>query len=112
MTMKKSELLEIIEVNRDKAVEWYAAQKGLNLEDENIYCELHSMPFFENLNEVFDFIYSEHDYYEEVPRDFKFASQLPLAEMLEIGATTLAEYLALTWERLVSTPYGLLAEDI
>ena len=99
--------VEIFELNSDKAKEWYANEEGLTVEEVEDY------PFFKNLEEVFEWVYlDENDSHQDVIDTCKWISNIDIQKVVEAGANSIAEYLALEWERLRATPYGYLAVEV
>ena len=99
--------VEFIELNEGKAHEWYANQEGLSIDEVGFY------PFFNNLQEVFQYVYvDENDSHQDTIDMLNKVSSMDITQIAESGAKTIAEYLALDWERLRATPYGYIAIEI
>lgn len=102
--MKKA---EFVELNMEKAFKWYANKEGLAIE------EVECFPFFSDLQEVFEYIYiDENDSHQESIDVIRMLATMDIRKVIESETSTLAEYIALDWERLERTPYGYIAKEI
>lgn len=101
------ENIEIIELNEEKAKQWYAEKENLSFDDVVDY------PFFDSLNSIFEWVYlDENDSHQDTINTAKYLASIDVNEVVKSGANTIAEYLALSWERTTLTPYGYLVVEL
>lgn len=102
-------MTNIVELNKDKAIEWYVKNEGIELDEY----EKDEIILFSTLSEVFEYVYTdEADSVGDVHSVLMEAVNVDVHDVVTARANTVAEYLALQWERLVVTPYGYIAIQI
>lgn len=102
-----SEQINIIELDEEKAKTWYVQKHGLSYEEKE------DLIYFNNYQEVLEWVYlDENNKHDDTIKIVRMISDIDVTKVVETGAKTIAEYLALQWERLEFTSYGFIASNI